>query len=687
MTAIWLAFAADRAAAEEVEAPEEPEAAEEVVAIGPLSGVAKPFPNAGLDPFVRPGPAGKAALVQLGKALFFDQQVGSDGVACASCHYHAGADVRLANALNPGTNAGSDSFGPTTSGRQGAANLTLTPADFPLNPFRSDDTVSSAGTRYGELVGSGTRRRALQDRCSSGEEAVFRFHNLDARRVEPRNTPTTINAVFFQRLFWDGRANNVFNGVNPFGQRDPNARVLKRTAAGVVAERVAIENAALASQANGPPLSDFEMSCANKSFADLGRRLLNKKALSFQEVHPNDSVLAGARSPNGKGLAQTYQQMIQRAFKDEYWRANGKYAVAPGGVVTQTSRGYTQMEANFPLFFGLSVAMYESTLVSGASPFDRGQLTALEEQGKDLFLNKGKCVNCHDGPEFSKAASHLFPEAEEEGLVERMLMATGTKPALYDNGFYNIGVTPTAHDVGVGGKDPFGHPLSFTRQYASGRKVDPFEVDEATFEAACEGPCKLPNERVAVDGAFKTPGLRNIGLTPPYFHNGGEATLEGVVQFYNHGGDRRSVGGGDTTGTGPLGQGGSGGSNLDPDIERLELTAAEEKALVAFLLALTDDRVACLAGPFDMPELILVNGHKAADTNRNGEADPKLVRLPPTGAGGRKADGRKCIKNSGDLFDPGMQVLLTDAPAQAPLQKPDATLGTLVNRIISGPRR
>ena len=42
-----------------------------------------------------------------------------------------------------------------------------------------------------------------------------------------------------------------------------------------------------------------------------------------------------------------------------------------------------------------------------------------------------------------------------------------------------------------------------------------------------------------MDGAFKTPGLRNIGLTPPYFHNGGEATLEGVVEFYNRGGNRR----------------------------------------------------------------------------------------------------------------------------------------------------
>ncbi len=37
------------------------------------------------------------------------------------------------------------------------------------------------------------------------------------------------------------------------------------------------------------------------------------------------------------------------------------------------------------------------------------------------------------------------------------------------------------------------------------------------------------------------PTLRNVGLTPPYFHNGGQGTLAQVVQFYSRGGDSRSV--------------------------------------------------------------------------------------------------------------------------------------------------
>jgi cytochrome c peroxidase len=40
-------------------------------------------------------------LVALGKALFWDMQLSSDSrVACASCHFHAGADHRRQNQLS-----------------------------------------------------------------------------------------------------------------------------------------------------------------------------------------------------------------------------------------------------------------------------------------------------------------------------------------------------------------------------------------------------------------------------------------------------------------------------------------------------------------------------------------------------------------------------------------------------------
>ena len=48
---------------------------------------------------------------------------------------------------------------------------------------------------------------------------IFNVAGYSVRQVEPRNTPSVINAVYYFRNFWDGRANNVFNGLDPFGMR------------------------------------------------------------------------------------------------------------------------------------------------------------------------------------------------------------------------------------------------------------------------------------------------------------------------------------------------------------------------------------------------------------------------------------------------------------------------------------
>ncbi len=63
--------------------------------IASLKGVAVPQP-ADVGRYV----ADPQALVVLGKALFWDAQIGSDGrTACASCHFHAGADHRVTNQI------------------------------------------------------------------------------------------------------------------------------------------------------------------------------------------------------------------------------------------------------------------------------------------------------------------------------------------------------------------------------------------------------------------------------------------------------------------------------------------------------------------------------------------------------------------------------------------------------------
>jgi cytochrome c peroxidase len=68
--------------------------------------------------------------------------------------------------------------------------------------------------------------------------------------------------------------------------------------------------------------------------------------------------------------------------------------------------------------------------------------------------------------------------------------------------------------------------------------------------------------------AFKTPTLRNVALRAPYMHDGSIATLEDVVDLYNRGGVVKRP-------------------SLSPDIKPLELTAAEQHDLVAFMKTLT----------------------------------------------------------------------------------------------------
>ena len=106
------------------------------------------------------------------------------------------------------------------------------------------------------------------------------------RRVEPRNAPTVINAVFNFDNFWDGRASFIFNGVNPFGFRD-RLSTLKQLESGTLRDvYLRVTNSSLASQAVGPATSNFEMSFENRTFPDVGKKLLALRPLAKQLVHP-----------------------------------------------------------------------------------------------------------------------------------------------------------------------------------------------------------------------------------------------------------------------------------------------------------------------------------------------------------------------------------------------------------------
>src|SRR5205823_14266469 len=70
---------------------------------------------------------------------------------------------------------------------------------------------------------------------------------------------------------------------------------------------------------------------------------------------------------------------------------------------------YTQLEANFSLFWGLALMTYGSTLIPDQTPYDlyqEGQVNALSRQQKDglaVFLGDGRCAQCHGGAAFTNA--------------------------------------------------------------------------------------------------------------------------------------------------------------------------------------------------------------------------------------------------------------------------------------------
>lgn len=157
---------------------------------------------------------------------------------------------------------------------------------------------------------------------------------------------------------------------------------------------------------------------------------------------------------------------------------------------------------------GKAIAAYERTLSPGESRFDRyaravvagdpiGQraLSSQEVNGLRLFLGKGQCATCHNGP------------------------------LLTDQHFHNTGV-------------PALNPLRPDR----GRAVATAKVQHDEFnclgpfsdapQQACQELRFMVSDDPALEGAFKTPSLRNVALRAPYMHAGQFASLEEVVAHY-----------------------------------------------------------------------------------------------------------------------------------------------------------
>lgn len=643
--------------------------------IVPLDRVSVPEPD-NIGEFIR----NKTAAIALGKTLFWDMQLGTDGnVTCATCHFKAGADGRSKNQLNPGLKAGDRVFN-----LAGAPNYQLTAADFPFHKLEDPNNIASRVIfDSNDIAGSQGVFRANfvdivlgsdKDNVTPQPDDIFNVQGINVRRVTDRHSPSVIDAVFNFRNFWDGSAQNIFNGVDRSGLRNPEAFVLQANNRRRLQDvSVRIKNSSLASQAVAPITTAVETAAEDLPIAPLrvdlsdtdntvrvtdtsgrlvdsnnadiaastdaiaessaeqasrrriirrigrkaGKKLLALPPLAKQLVAADDSVLGTASKAPQPGLNKTYEQMIQEAFQPQWWDSNMVIRVNPNTGRRRFYRRprnrplstieYTLAEYNFSLFFGLAVQAYESTLVSSQTPFDqflagnRSAFTQQQQQGWQLFTRRG-CIGCHASTELTAAS---FRNVAGRGRIGRAPIP-GTP--VEDTGFFGIGVRPPQEDVALGADDGFGNSLSEARLAQQGKFSQLLGENPPTLD-----PPLSANDTILADGAFKTPGLRNIELTAPYFHNGGTLTLEQVIDFYSRGGD-------------------FGGLPV------LNLTNNEKQAFVAFLRGLTDERVRFQRAPFDHPQLFVPNGHpgnqNAVVNDGKGQATDDLLEISAVGRNG-----------------------------------------------------
>ncbi len=250
-----------------------------------------------------------------------------------------------------------------------------------------------------------------------------------------------------------------------------------------------------------------------------------------------DSLWAQALGPlespvEHGGSREQYAQVVAANYRAEYEEIFGPIP------------DLTQRDAITIVFVnvGKSIAAYERRIQYGRSRFDRyvdallknGQapqnlLTGDETEGLQLFLGKGNCTQCHNGP------------------------------LLTNNEFHNTGVaagTAPEPDRGrmAGARGVLADKFNCRSRWSDARPEQCAELDFIVTDAH------------ELERAFKVPSLRNVAERAPYMHAGQFATLEEVVAHY----DRASAA--------PAGH-----SELKP----LRLSDRELQQLVAFLRTLS----------------------------------------------------------------------------------------------------
>lgn len=223
------------------------------------------------------------------------------------------------------------------------------------------------------------------------------------------------------------------------------------------------------------------------------------------------------------GNRMAYAHVIDAHYRDDYEAIFGKLPALRGlpreagplGTPAQRAawnamsedarRDVSRVFANM----GKALAAYQKTMRFGESRLDRyldgvingnaaasGLLDPSEKNGLRIFIGKGQCVTCHNGP------------------------------LLSDQHFHNTGIAPRLA----------GRPDPGRRAIIAKLRGDEFNClgrySDARAEQ-CEELRFLAADDDAMEAAFKTPSLRNVALRAPYMHAGQVATLAEVVRHYS----------------------------------------------------------------------------------------------------------------------------------------------------------
>jgi cytochrome c peroxidase len=317
------------------------------------------------------------------------------------------------------------------------------------------------------------------------------------------------------------------------------------------------------------PQTPAKISLGEKLFFD--RRLSVDGTVSCSTCH-NPAFAFTDRKPSsvgvqGRGGQRNSPTVLNALYnKTQFWdgRVNTLEEQAALPIVNHVEMGYPNLEAAvgqiaalqeyqqaFRAAFGQpvngadllrAIASYERTQLSFDSPFDHfiaGEQNAIDDsarRGWELFNNQARCNKCHALTDTQRDATFFT-----------------------DNDFHNVGVLVVKHNV-----------VALARQARqlinSGDKE---AVDRAAIQTDMSALGRFLVTKQEKDiASFKTPNIRNVLVTGPYFHDGSQETLWDVIDHYNKGAGLQNP-------------------YLDEDIQPLALTERDIDDVVAFMASLT----------------------------------------------------------------------------------------------------